>query len=224
MQSMAAIDLWNIKSELLVFLRNADVLTTSERGVTTTTEEFDGNGSTTTFDVSNTNLKNVRSVTVDGSPLTFGTDYTVDYDGSNPGRVTTTSPPGSGTDNVDIQYDYGTTDKIFPDWPKASVKLGTYPRIAIDIIGTTSEEAGFNDVGLITNAIVDITVFANKTKKVDDVHDAIRTAFLAAKKDFYYFDFLTFNSQGPLLEATDRSEYVLYRNTEYEIINMVELT
>ena len=89
-----------MKKEFLVFLRNQDILTTSERSVTTTTELHSGDNSTKTFNLTNSQVKNVRSVTVDSVVLTNYTDYDVNY---YDGTITFVVAPSLDTDNISIR-------------------------------------------------------------------------------------------------------------------------
>ena len=78
---MAKISIWKIKEELVVFLRNQDLISISDRGVST--EQDTGTftaDSTHTLATNPLFVKNVRNVNVASADLTFGTDYTVNYD------------------------------------------------------------------------------------------------------------------------------------------------
>lgn len=61
-------------------------------------ESFDGDGATTEFTLSRAAYK-IDSVTVDGTALVEGTDFTVDGK-----TLTFTTAPGSGTGNVVVAY------------------------------------------------------------------------------------------------------------------------
>ena len=54
-----------IKKEQVDFLRNNDVFTITQRGVTTTTQE-ETLSAETTITIDKTNVKNIRSITVGG--------------------------------------------------------------------------------------------------------------------------------------------------------------
>ena len=60
-----------IEDELVVFFRNSDVISTAIRGVSTVTEEFNGTGAQTDFTLANSNVKNVRTITVDPAAQSF---------------------------------------------------------------------------------------------------------------------------------------------------------
>ena len=90
---MTNISKFDVIEELAQFLRNQDVLTTTVRGVTTTTE----NGtfaSDSTHLIADTQIKNIRSITR-GTLLALGTDYTYDTDfddsGTKKTKITFTS-------------------------------------------------------------------------------------------------------------------------------------
>ena len=80
------IDLWAIKNELVTNLRNWDILTTTQRGVTTTTDTGTWTAATSHL-INRNNVRNIRSITVDTSPLSFGNDYTIDYTYDDSGTI-----------------------------------------------------------------------------------------------------------------------------------------
>lgn len=211
-------DYKKIKEEIVVFIRNQDILTTSQRGVTTTTDEFNGDGNQTVFNLTQTNPKNVRSVTVGGVSQTYGTDYEVDYYNA---QVTFTSAPGSGTNNVDIQYDYG-EDKIYPDWPRLELGLNSYPRIGLDYLSGESSEQGLNADIVLVNPVVQVGVFADKGADVDDYHKDIRSAIINNKKSFYRFKLISPVGIGVMINEEGRHNKILSRTTDYRLYNVVE--
>ena len=79
----------------------ANTASAIEPGDVEDTESFEGDGTTTTFTVTNT-IVSVVSVTVDGSAKVEGTDFDV---GSDDKSIVFTTAPGSGLD-VDITYTY----------------------------------------------------------------------------------------------------------------------
>ena len=220
---MANIDWFNLKQELVIFLRNQNVFTISTREVTTTTDTFSGDDSETEFDLAHTNVKNVRLVSVDSGAKIFGTDYMVDYEGDNVGRVTFSTPPAGGTDNISIQYDYGSNDRIFPDWPKNSLGLSNYPRIAVDVILAATEEIAIGGAVTRSDVTASMTAFANSTKTVDDLLTGARNAILNNKKNFYYFGFVSPISLSPIIESPDRREEILQRTQDFKIENIIEV-
>ena len=106
-----AIDIFEIKQELVIFLRNQITDTHNPSRVSSEIEYFSGNNSTTSFelnkDISRNGfhmLKNVSSVKVNGLTKTNFTDYSADYQGDNPGTITfTTAPDNASTDNTQVK-------------------------------------------------------------------------------------------------------------------------
>lgn len=208
---MSVIDVQEVKEELVVMLRNSDVLSTSERGVTTTTEEFDGDNSTVDFVVSNTNIKNVRSVTVGGVAQTFGTDYTVDY---STATITFTSAPASGTDNVDIQYDYGSGDKIYGDIPRVDLTLDSYPRIAVQITTSRTVEGSTDGSVNFTDFLISVYVYAASSDDVESYATSVRTAFLTNKKNFYNLRYCTVVGETAIRNEDGRNRKIDFKTVE----------
>jgi len=191
---MSYLNLYNIREEIVVFLRNSDIFTTTVRGVTTVTEEFDGDDNATDFAVTQATIKNVRSVTVGGVAQSFGTDYTVNYSTKT---VSFTTAPATGTDNVDIQYDYG-TDKIFPDFPRPDLTISSFPRIGVDLIGVSSEPGGFGNVNASDIDFM-VVVYAATTKDISNYITTIRQKFIDAQKSFYYMNDVRPLRIGPII-------------------------
>ena len=218
-----AIDLFEIKKEITNFLRNQDIFTISQRGVTTVTEEFNGTGSQTTFTLAQSNVKNIRSVTVDGGAnMTYGTDYTIAIDAPDTaGTVTFASAPGGGTDNVDIEYDYG-TDKIYPDFPRPDLTISSFPRIGFDVQGIGTASAGVGGSEDISNILIEVIIYDVGVKTIEDYGQAVRDAFRTNKKLFYNFKFIAPRSVGPLIVSNNSKNEVMQRNYTYEITNYWE--
>jgi len=207
-----------IKTEIVVFLRNQDILTTTQRGVTTTTEEFDGDGNETDFTVSQANIKNVRSVTVDGSPVEFGSGYSVDYDTAT---ITFASAPGVGTDNVDIQYDYG-TDAIFPDFPRPDLKISSFPRIGLDMIGMNTTELGIGGTSNQTDMSFSVIIFGPVLADVDTYVFRVRNAIQQNKKEFYNLKFITNAIVGPTLPFGEGKQKIFQKNVDIVSVYNIE--
>ncbi len=212
---MGVINLRNIKDEWLFFIRNSDVLTIAERGVATA-QDTGTFASDSSHLINVSNGKNVRSVIVASVTLAFGTDYTVDTDFDDSGtkkiKITFTS---AQTGAFTIDYDFG-TDKIFPDYPKDSLSLSSYPRIACDILGVDSTPLGFGDqkVADNTSIILTVLVYANKTTKVDSVIDLIRSAVKTAERAFFYFKYIRMASMGPMVD-TPINQIITHRNIDF---------
>jgi hypothetical protein len=206
------INIDKIEEEQVVFLRNSDILTTSQRGVTTTTDTFSGDGTTTTFTLTNSNVKNVRSVTVDGNAQSFGTDYSVDYSNAT---ITFTTAPATGTDNISVQYDYGNSDKIYSDYPRTDLSISSYPRISVTVTAIRTEDAGVGGKVNVSDILFSVVVFANGKQNVNNYIKAIRQAYLNNKSHFYYLFYIIPVAQGPLVNEPNRGDKIYYRNIDF---------
>jgi len=210
---MAYINIYKVREELVVFLRNSDIFSVGTRGVTTTTEEFDGDDAETEFVLTNTPVRNVRSVTVEGASQSLGTDYTVDYSTST---ITFSTAPTSGTDNVDIQYDYGDNDKIFPDFPRPDISISKFPRIGVDLIGIDSEPGGFGNVNK-SNIEFTVVVYGLGSEAISGYINNIRQAFIASYNSFYYLKHVYPIRIGPMLKAPFErgQDKILQQNADF---------
>lgn len=202
----------DIKQELVVLLRSADLISISDRGVTTETD-------TGTFSTDLTHLlatsptlvKNVRSVVVSGSPLVFGTDYLVNY---TTGLITFTSAQSGA---YTIIYDQGSNDSIFPDFPQPHLKLSDFPRIAVDIIGSTSNEIGIGAAITESDYTISVICYATKQTDVENIVSGAKDLIMANKKSLFYSPFITPTSVGPLLVTEFGQNKILQRNQDADV-------
>ena len=175
----------NTKNEFLNFLRTSDVFSTTVRGVTTVTDS--GTTSETGDEIitlDNSTVKNIRAVTYDGSTISYGTGYTFDIDA---GTVTLLSVATSKA--YTIQYDYGTSDKIYPDYPRPDLDLSSYPRIGFDIYAQNSEIAGFGNVNKINFRFM-INIYASTNLLVEEYIDTLRVAIVNGQKSLYTISYM----------------------------------
>ena len=81
-------------------------------------QTFNGDGSSTTYQLAETNILSVDKVEVDGEELTENTDYTVN---TTDGIVTFTTAPSNNLDNVDIYWNKNNGSRHFIE----KMKFGT---------------------------------------------------------------------------------------------------
>ena len=204
-------DLFEIKKELVMELRNWDVISISNRGVTTKTDTgtFAAAG-TFTPSTSPTLIKNVRSVTVAAVTLTYGTDYTINHD---TGVITFTA---AQTGAYTIIYDYGNTDSIFPDFPQANLKLSAFPRIAVDIMGGNRKVI---DLGAITDhATFNLTIvcYSTDVEQLEDMISSIISNMKSNRKSLYTLKFIGNAVLGPIINSPGSGDKVVQRNIDFE--------
>ena len=206
------LNLTNIKTELENFIRNSDVLTITQRGVTTSTDTgtFAGD-STYTLATNPTLVKNVRSVTR-GTLLTYGEDYTVNF---VTGVISfTVAQTGSYT----IIYDQGSGDSIYTDFPRDDLNISSYPRIAIDFSGIPADAFGIGGNELISNPRIVIVIYADNVTNIDTYTQTIKDDMKTNSKLFYYFRYTKLTFIGPIIESPGRSAEIMHRNMDYEIM------
>lgn len=222
MTASTTMDEMAILDELTYFLRNQDILSTTVRGVTRVTEEFDGTGAQTDFVLANV-PHNVKTVTVTGVAKLYGFDWTVNYATKT---VTFLVAPGAGTNNVDITYDHGTGDKIYPDWPRDYLTLAAYPRIGIEVTSVATEEFGIGAYEHMNDILISIYVGVpanidsaesgiGGTRDLQDIHTAIRDAIRQNSTSFYTFPYIRPTDKGPV--GPGKNNKILEKSSDFQI-------
>lgn len=209
------VDYNEMKREIAYFLRNNDLFTISERGVATSTNESLGTLAADTFvDIPSGIVKNIRSLSVGGSGLTYGTDYTYDVDYSSSAcRITFTV---AQTGACLVTYDYGSNDIIWFDMPKQELKIKDFPRVGMDIIGDTTDDLEITGDQQLVQVSLSIYVYSNDTDEIDDKIKTIKELIIANKKNFYSHRYLRNIGSGPLLLWDTKGETKIFqRNTDF---------
>ena len=216
---MSTIDEFEIEQELLIFLRNQDILTVAQRGVTTATDNFTASAGDTFVKVSNTNFKNVRSVTVQTVAQTFGTDYTVTYESDTDADIgkVNFSTVLSLNDVVAVQYDYGSTDRIYNDFPRIDLSISSYPRISAEVISKASTEAGLGGQSQLSDLMFAVTIFDNGKKSIEDKLKSIRTAMQTGAKNFYNFGYIQPMNSSRIIHDPNRADKIDQKTDDYKI-------
>ena len=208
----------NIKKEIVNELRSADLISTSIRGVTTTTEEFNGDGAETTFTLTGTGLgnggiKNIRTVTIGGVSQAFGTDWIMSDDFSD---IVFTTAPASGTNNVDITYDYSTDgDRIYPDYALTVVSTNDFPRIGFDIISTSTSLKALRGAITQTNMLLSFVSYGVGATSAEILADSVRSFLNTKKNSWFYLNALFATSEGPIIPATQANNKIYQRNVDF---------
>ena len=195
-----------IKLELCIFLRNSNIFSITDRGVTTETDSgMFSSDSTHTLAVTPTLIKNVRSVVIGGISLDFGTDYLVEY---NTGVISFVT---SQTGIYSIIYDVGNTDKIFTDIPQVNLTINSYPRIGLGVTSTIIGENDVSGTSNITELLLSFYVYGVGTDNTDDYITTIRSLLLLNKSFFYYLRFITPSSISPMINEPARGDKIFTR-------------
>lgn len=206
------VDINEMEEELAVYIRNNDIFSIGTRGVTTTTATGTWTADTSQL-INRTNIKNIRSITVGGTPIVFGTDYTVDYDFDDSGTMKTKVTMSAQTGAYIITYDYG-TDKIYTDWPRDEISIASYPRLSIQLITASSTEDAMDGLHTRTDFIFSMTVMDDDKRDVYDYIKTLREKLLGNKTSFYYIPYVTVSAMGPMLPQPDRRGKIMSCNLE----------
>ena len=211
-----SLNIQQIKQEQIVFIRNSDILTTIQRGVTTANATGTLAG-TTTITISRTNVKNIRTITVGAVSKSVGTDYTANYNHASGCVITFGS---NQTGDYVVSHDYG-TDKIYPDFPRDDLTIGSYPRIALDILNVSVDAFGIGGNSFISNVAFTIVVYANESDELDGYIQAIKDAYISASNDFYYLSFVKITLIGPTIDSQNKQEEMMQKNID--LLGMFEV-
>jgi len=214
---MAYLSIVNIENEFLNFLRSSDIYTITERGVTTATDTTVITALPQTITLS-TSLKNIRSVTNSSTALVLklGTNYTMDLDA---GTITITSG-AVGTNSIATIYDSGTTDHIFPDYPRPNLTISSFPRCGFEVYTWSTDTGGFGNVN-VTDFGIDVSLYEyaddsgsapHGRKKVKQRMDALRQAIITAQTNLYYCSYIKpQNMRAVELLDTDKGKGKIYK-------------
>lgn len=199
----------SIKQEQVVFLRNQNIFTIAQRGVTTASATGTLSG-TDTITIARTNVKNIRSITVGAVAKYLGTDYTVNYNHAS-GCVITFGSNQTGA--YDVSHDYG-SDKIYPDFPRDDLTVSSYPRIAVDILNASIDAFGIGGDKFISNVAFTVVVYADSTDEIDGYIQTIKDAYITNAKNFYYLKFVKPTGIGPTISSPDRKDEIMQKNID----------
>jgi len=206
---MAKTTIKNIKEEFVNFLRNQDLISVSDRGVTTygETQSLTAAG-TAILSNSPTLLKNVRSIIVGGTALVYGTNYSVNFD---TGLITFGS---NQTGTAVFSYDSGSSDRIFYDYPQPYLKLKDFPRMGFDIISAVTNEVELGAGSTDTEYILSIVAYDADQDNVESMISSTRESILDNKKNFYYIPFITPTNMGSIIVSPFGQSKIMQRNQD----------
>ena len=220
---MTVIDDYVINEELDIFLRNQDILTRTQREVTSYSETFTMNGTSDSVTLTYSNVKNVRSVTSNSVALTNYQNYTANYEGSDTGTVSLTTTPANNT-TIAVNYDYGTTDHVHPDFPRADLTMSSYPRISIEVVSVRTVGGALGGKAHDNDLMISVSAFAEKRRDVRLYLKSVRDKLFTNNKTFYNFGYIKPMNTGPILKDPGRKGKVEQRTDDYIIPHEWEVT
>jgi hypothetical protein len=208
----------NAKTEFLVFLRNSDILTIAERGVTTVASEtFSGTGSSQVLTLANNVVRNIRSVTVSSVAKRAYFDYTPSYSAST---TTITGTFTAGTNNIVVSYDYSTSmnEKIWADYPELGLlDAGSFPRVGFDFISGATETLGLGATKYLTSRLCAVKVYDRTQNVIDRVLTSLRQAVKTSQSSLYHFGFMYPANVGPVIVRDEFDRKIRERDLDVEL-------
>jgi predicted secreted protein len=112
-------------------------------GTNVASETFDGDDATVEFTLANEYVMPYSETVTVSTEQTRNKDYTINY---ITGKITFTSAPASGTDNIDVAYDYYTISEVggFFSWT-INKNADTLESTSFDSSGERTYVAGLTD-------------------------------------------------------------------------------
>ena len=196
---MSTTNMEDLKTEMVVFLRNADILSITQRGVTTTSNVFTATAAHTVFTLSNAVTRNIRYATIDGVSKEAYTDYAPDYKSISSTLTFTTGLTAGELLDVGFDYSAGTKEKIFPDYPVIEYLPDSIPRVGFEIIGFRTKPISIGDTNWLSDALISVKVYDKNLKNIDNFITTIREKVKSAQLSFYHFQLVTPTNIGPAL-------------------------
>jgi hypothetical protein len=213
-------------------LRNADIFSTTIRGVTTRTDNYTATAGQTNFTLTQTKVKNIRSLTVQSVSKQFVKDYTINWETG----VITLLTGATLNDAVAINYDYTSstdaTEKIWYDLPRADINIESFPRIGMALTSSTTEPLGLGGTNHISDIIVTIFVSmpVNKVSTIagglggvidlGNILKSVRDRIRTNAKSFYSFKWITPLRTNPVIPSTNNK--IIQQSDDYQIRFLVE--
>lgn len=205
---MATTNINNFNEELVVFFRNNDIFTITERGVTTLTNTLTSTGAAAFTLTSSVGVRNIRYVTVAGSTQTMYRDLTPSYTN---GTITFTVAPLTGT-SVVVSYDNGKSDRIYPDKPREDIDRINYPRMSVKTLNSVTKEFALGAGSNITDYLINAQIWSTSIDRLNSAITTCRTKVLQNKKNFYHAPFITVTGNDSLQEDFTRGDKIYTRS------------
>ena len=127
------------KNVIVEFLRSK-LTDPRSRAESLVTDTFSGTGVAqicTLTPATNNHAYAITDVSVDSSSVSKWVDYNIDMQNQN-----ISGTFASGTDNIVVTYKTGTTNWIYSDLAKTSLKTSSYPRINVSVVGSNGDFLG----------------------------------------------------------------------------------
>jgi hypothetical protein len=217
---MSTINYNYILSEILNELRSADILTISERGMTTKTDTFSAAGGSETFTLTETSAKNIRTVKQNDVDLVFGTDYLFGYTNGNITTVVV-SKVLIEDDEIKITYDYGLGDKIYSDFARPDISISSFPRIGFNFVTMDTEIIAIDAVQSF-NPRIQFSIWDYSKEGLLDKMTALRAFIKDNEQGLYYSNILRIVGGTSFDIVRDEGKSKIYK-MDLDIINELNI-
>jgi len=215
---MSTTDFRKFQEEFTTFFRNQDIISTTERGVTTAVNTLTSTGSANFTLSSTVGVRNIRYITMAGVTQTIYRDLTPSYVA---GTFSFTSAPSSGTEIV-VCYDTGSSDKIYGDLPREDIDRLNYPRLMVKILSAPSKEFALGAGSNITDYMISAQMWSTTITRLETGITTIRNKIINNKKNFYYTPFVSIYNMGSMKEDFGRGDKIFTRAVDLHARFVVE--
>jgi len=189
---MAILNNLKIKEEILNLIRNSDIFSVTQRGVTTTTNTFTATAGQTEFTLSNAGVKNVRSVKINDVTQTLYEDYDINIFGktNTESQVVTLVSGATLDDVVKVEYDNSSSgDNIYPDFPDDNLTIKSFPRIYFQILSQAYTPRSLADNLQQVNSLFEFGVISFNND-IDNYENELYNLLYTNRKSLYYLNLL----------------------------------
>lgn len=182
---MGTIDIFALETEQVNFIRKS--VTDPNTRTTNNTETFTATAGQTLIALtgipSGSNMQHVNSVTVNGTTKTWGEDYVGIFGGANRNKIEFTSGL-TLNDTVVVDYNYGSKDIAYAEFPRVDLPMSEYPRMSITFVYPTNPISASN---YVLNTDVKITIFlvSESNYQLNSMLKELRDAYINNANDFY---------------------------------------
>ena len=216
------IDFLVLKEELVKFLRRN--LTDPNSRMSSRTDMFTATSNQLKFVLTDTTAKVIKKVMVNNSVLTEYTQYYTEYQDKNTLNYPTVYllTPATKNDIVEIEYTYGSSDWIYPDYPRVDITIDSYPRVMIDFLTMTTREMSLGAADNISELIVTNIIWSKKPNELYDLISQVRQLFMENKKNFFFFPIIYPMRISPVIKSPDRAESIIQMSQDFSIPLKVE--
>jgi len=216
------IDFLVFKEELVKFLRRN--LADPQNRLSSKTDVFSATSNQVKFTLTDTTAKTIKNILQNGSSLKEYTQYYVDYQDKNTLNYPTIYflTPASTNDIIEVTYTYGTSDWIYPDYPRVDIQIDSYPRVMVDFLTGNTTELSLGGTDNISELVVTSIVWSTKMSELFDLITKIRQLFMYNKQNFFFFQFIKPLRISPVIKSPDRAEKVMQLSQDFMIPFKVE--